>query len=102
MTAIEQGLRDLIAQVVREELDRRAKSSAAPEYLSTKEAAAVAHVASGTIRRWLREGKLIEHRAGRVVRVARADLDRLLHGTRRHNDDLSPEELAARAFADQG
>jgi excisionase family DNA binding protein len=57
----------------------------------------VASVAEGTIRRWIREGKLVGHKAGRVVRVKRADLEALLRAGGRR-DEASPEELARRAF----
>jgi excisionase family DNA binding protein len=94
----ERALRALIVDVVREEL---AKMQAPAEYLSTGEAAKLAGVAAGTVRRWIREARLTEHRAGRHVRVRRADLERLLGGSRK-TPDLSPEELARRVFGRAG
>jgi hypothetical protein len=45
----------------------------------------------------IREGLLPRHRAGRELRVRRADLEALLAGPR-PTADASPEELADRAF----
>ena len=88
----ERALRAMIVDVVREELR---KMHAPSEYLSTGDAARLAGVAAGTVRRWIREGRLTEHRAGRHVRIQRADVERLLAGTRQ-TPDLTPEELARR------
>lgn len=90
------ALRAVIAQVVRDEL---AKSDAKPpdEYMSTTAAAQLADVAVVTIRRWVKIGKLPEHRAGRLVRVRRADLERLLREPYA-NDSLTPEQLARRKY----
>lgn len=97
--ALEAGLRELIAGIVREEVAKAlAKTTAPDEYLSTRGAAELAGVADGTIRRWIREGRLTGHRAGRVVRIKRADVERLLAGDRRDAREPSPEELARRQF----
>lgn len=93
------SLRELIATVVREEMAKaHAQATEPDEYLSTNEAGAVAKVAPGTIRRWIREGRLVGHRAGRVVRVRRADLEQLLRAGGLSHAELSPEELARRDF----
>lgn len=97
------ALRDLVREVVREELAReRVEPHAEPaEYLSISAAAALASVAKGTVRRWVREGRIPEHRAGRVLRVHRGDLERLLAAGQRHrgaNAEPTPEELARRDF----
>ena len=90
-----EGLRAFIADVVREEM----KTTAEPdEYLSTRAAAKVADVAIGTIRRWIRLGKLKEMRAGRLVRVSRIDLERLLREGRARNDSATPEQIARRKY----
>lgn len=69
------------------------------EYLSTKDAAGIAGVAAVTIRRWVKGGKLREHRAGRLMRVKRADLERLLReGYVRNDDSLTPEQMARRKY----
>jgi excisionase family DNA binding protein len=67
-------------------------------YLSTRAAASMAGVAEGTVRRWIREGRLTGHRAGRVLRVSADELRRLLAGPRRSDGAPTPEELARRDF----
>ena len=83
-----------------------AKIRAAVEALVTTDAATVASVNEGTIRRWVRAGKLRGYRAGRVLRVRRDELDRMLATGRRApskaSNDESPEELAMRAIANRG
>jgi excisionase family DNA binding protein len=89
------GLRAFIAEVVRNELG---KAPEVDEYLSTQAAAEFAKVATGTIRRWVKNGKLREHRAGRLVRVSRTDLQRLLREGRPRNDSATPEQVARRKY----
>lgn len=88
-------IEEIARKVVREEL---AKAAQHEQYLSPAKAAAVAEVATGTIRRWIRERKLKGHHAGRRVRVSRAELERYLRADHRPVVQLSPEELAARDF----
>ena len=73
----EAALREIITEIVRAEI---AKATMPTEYLTTRAAAQLAKVAEETIRRWIREGKLEVFRAGRVVRVLRADLEGLMRG----------------------
>ncbi len=89
MSALEQALRSLVReevrQVVRDELGMLASSQATPRnvaesYLSVAKAAHVADVAPGTIRAWIRAGRLESRRAGRVLRVGRAELERFMKG----------------------
>ncbi len=99
MSDLERGLRELITDIVRGEVDRALReASPAAALLSTRDAAKYAGVVPDTVRRWIREGKLPEQRAGRVVRIARADLERLLREGVRKHDDLSPEAMALRDF----
>jgi excisionase family DNA binding protein len=107
MTAALQGpinldaaLRPMIVQIVREEVDRAlAKVTRREEYLSPREAGDTARVAPGTVRRWIREGRLVGHRAGRGLRVRRSDLEVLLKRPRSMIVTTeSPEALAARDF----
>lgn len=99
MSALETGLRELIAELVRDEVRRALAAAMRPEeYLTTARAAQVAQVTPGTIRRWIRQGRLSAHRAGRSCRVTRADLDRLLLGGSGGKQGLSPEAMAARDF----
>lgn len=94
-------LRGLVAREVRAVI---AASAPADDYLSTQDAAKLASVADGTIRRWIRERRLEPHRAGRHMRVRRADLVRLMKAPRPksiHADDpatMSPEARARARF----
>ena len=98
----ENGLRALITEIVRKEVRTAlAEATMLDQYLPTRTAAKVADVAPGTIRRWIREGRLASHHAGRVVRVRRTDLETLLrvgHASR-SPIGVSPEALAARDFS---
>lgn len=93
--AIEPVLRALITEIVREQLDKRL--GARDDYLSTRRAGELADVAPGTIRRWIREGRLVGHRAGRKVCVRRLELEQLLRSDRGAGN-MTPEQLAARDF----
>lgn len=88
-------LRDAIAAIVREEVAKLAPRQV-DDYLTVNAAAEFASVATGTVRRWVREGLIAEHRAGRSLRVKRADLERLLAApaSARKSRDESPEALA--------
>jgi len=99
------SLAHVIAELVRFEVDARVRAALGDvtrpdEYLSTNAAGKLAQVAPGTVRRWIREGRLIGLRAGRVVRVRRSELEQLLRdGARSRVDgDESPEALALRDF----
>jgi excisionase family DNA binding protein len=96
-------LKDLVREVVREELAReRASAEHGRELLTTKEASAVAKVSADTIRAWAKTGRLKVQRVGRQMRINRADLDHALAnpGPRNDRDEkLSPQELARRALA---
>lgn len=95
---LDDQLRAMIADAVRAEVAKQLAAAREPdEYLSTAEAARLAGVAAGTVRRWIREGRLAEHRAGRVVRVRRADLEAFLRDGRRDRAD-EPEAAALRDF----
>jgi excisionase family DNA binding protein len=52
------------------------------EFLSVVEAAKIAHVGESTIRGWIKTGALRAGKAGRLVRVRRSDLDRLITESR--------------------
>lgn len=99
MTDLDQALRETIRKIVREEVEAALADIATPtEFLSTGEAAELARVAPGTIRRWIREHRLEQHRAGREVRVKRADVEQLLRSGKRPANDLTPEQQAERDF----
>lgn len=93
------SLEAMIRAIVREEIAAsRAPASTTP-YLSTEEAAAYAKVDPGTVRRWIREGKLTRYEAGRELRVSTAELEKQMKpGARSRRRALSPEDLAARDF----
>lgn len=91
-------LRVLIAGIVREELAKVRNDEQPSAYLDTAQAAAFASVSTKTIRRWVREGRLVEYRAGNRVRIVRADLVELLKRGRRKVETMSPEALARRRF----
>jgi excisionase family DNA binding protein len=88
-------LEQRIREIVREEL-AKAKPANDSDYLTTAEAAKLAKVTEGTVRRWARSGRLTTHRAGRVVRVRRSDLLDLLRSS--GADNMTPEAMAARDF----
>jgi excisionase family DNA binding protein len=81
---LEHALRDIVRDVVREELravlgERDARGGGGEKgYLSIARAAEFADVAPGTLRRWIRTGRLPVRRAGRVYRVARTELEAFL------------------------
>jgi excisionase family DNA binding protein len=70
-----------------------------PAWLSTSEAATHARVTAGTVRRWIREGRLRPHRAGRELRVSRAELDALIAAPcRTPTSEQTPEDRARSDF----
>jgi excisionase family DNA binding protein len=72
-------LEKLIRAIVADELERRTKpANDSAEYLSIKEAAALARVSVYTVRRWVRRGELTKHEAGSRLLVRRDELERLL------------------------
>lgn len=97
--SIEEGFRALIVEVIREEVRRAVNDAIRPdEFLSTSAAAKVAHVKSGTIRRWVSTGKLTGHRVGkRILRIDRGELERFLRKGA-SNDEMTPEQLADKIF----
>lgn len=98
MTDFERELREMIRDVVREELarDRETRSPRA-EFVSTTTAARIADVTAHTVRRWIREGRLVAHGTGGRLRVRRSDVERLL-GEGASGGDLTPEQMARRDF----
>ncbi len=107
---LDEIIRAIVRDVVREEIraalsegagdaTRRNGSSAATHgdgYLSIARAAAFADVAPGTLRRWIRSGRLPVRRAGRVYRIARAELEDFLQREGRGVDVVA----RARAIVD--
>jgi excisionase family DNA binding protein len=99
----------LVRALVREELQpaldllRRiaerlahAEQGGGGEFLSVPEAAQVARVGESTIRVWIRVGRLRAGRAGRLVRIKRADLAELIAAAHSEPEAIdSPEDQAA-------
>lgn len=103
MTALETELRDMIREVVREEIRAVLVEAKGEEFLSTDAAAKLAGVEPGTIRRWIRQHRLSDNRAGRMVRVLRSELEAMLRAGRKHANDsrqqrLTPAQRAERDF----
>jgi excisionase family DNA binding protein len=80
-------LREMVRDVVRQEIRAALVDSTLCEgrrngstdvYLSIAKAARVADVAPGTLRRWIRSGRLPVRRAGRVYRIGRGELEAFL------------------------
>lgn len=101
-TSFESAFADLLRSIVRDEIrnalaDARAEprnASGADTYLSISKAARFADVAPGTVRTWIRRGRLPAKRAGRVLRISRGELETFL--TACANRNASPN-LATRA-----
>lgn len=101
--SLQERLSEVIEELVEKAVERRiasvAAAASAKEYLTPIEAAQLAKVKPATVRRWLREGRLARHSAGgRVVRVQRGDVEKLLTCHRRTPQNATPEELAQRTF----
>lgn len=97
---IDQAFRAFVVGVIREEVRRAvAEATAADEYMSPEHAAKLADVTPGTIRRWVRDGKLTRYGEGRrVLRVSREELEKRLKSGGARNDEMSPEQLAEKRF----
>jgi excisionase family DNA binding protein len=67
------------------------------EMLTTHEAADLARVAVGSVRRWVRQDRLQRHRVGRTLRVSRGELECLMRDPG-PDRELTPEEEADRDF----
>ena len=89
--ALDETIRSIVREVVREEVraalddhaartHRRngATSNSDEGYLSIARAAKFAGVAPGTLRRWIRAGRLTARRAGRVLRISRNEIEDFL------------------------
>lgn len=73
---------------------RRALELAAPAVLTTAQAAALAGVKQKTVQEWIASRRLPAGRRGRLLTIARADLERFLAGEKgggpgRPDDDIA-------------
>jgi excisionase family DNA binding protein len=90
VSGLDETIRNLVREVVREELRtalaeraadmqrRNRDPRSADGYISIARAARFADVAPGTLRRWIRSGRLPVRRAGRVYRVSQVELEDFL------------------------
>jgi len=76
-----------------ERLGRAAQASY--EFLSVAKAAKIAQVGESTLRAWIKSGRLRAGRAGRLVRIRRADLSALITESPQEKR-LDPEAEAAK------
>src|SRR5688500_10841546 len=82
---LRQLVRETVREVLREGLAPLTRNAGLPTeaddgYLSVAKAARVADVAPGTIRAWIRTGRLTAKHAGRVLRVSRRELAQFMAG----------------------
>ena len=102
MTDLESALRKIVTDVVREELHtaltqlfNKHGTDAGRRYVSAVQAASIAAVSPGAIRAWIREGRLREYRAGRVLRISIDELHAFLEAKPLEPESQhTPEELA--------
>ena len=101
--SLESRLCDTIREIVRDEIRKALAETRKPDdgYLSCAAAGRLASVSIRTIQRWIENGSLVAHRVGAVVRVRRADLERLLREGRGGSGDRerTAEELVRRRLA---
>jgi excisionase family DNA binding protein len=97
-------VRDTVRDIVRDELRAHglapgsaapAASSGSPTYVSTQQAAQIAGVHAATIRDWVHRGLIHGHRAGRLLRIDRAELLAMMHRT--GASPTAPVDIDARA-----
>jgi excisionase family DNA binding protein len=101
---LRQLVRDTVQEVLREELAPLRQRNASPVggveegYLSVAKAARVADVAPGTIRAWIRAGRLTAQHAGRVLRVSRRELAQFMAGTQMGPNGAETKQRAVHLF----
>lgn len=100
----EDTLRAIVREAVREELRahsigahplKQSGPADAPVFVSTEQAAQIAGVHVATIRDWIHRGLLRDHRAGRLLRVDRAELVAMMANAK--SDSPAPVNLDERA-----
>ena len=99
MSDLDDRLREMIREVVRDEVRTAIAKAVKPdELLRTAAAAKLADVTPKTIRRWVDDGRLTRHHAGRELRISRHELEDLMRGECVGDRDLTPEQMADRDF----
>lgn len=87
-----------VREVIRAEV-RAALAEVRPdsgeEYLSLKEASYVSKLSTKTLNKYIKEGKLPNHGAGRGKRIRRDLLKGLIENPPISSGDLTPEDVAA-------
>lgn len=102
MTDLETALRKIVTDVVREELHaafthffNKQSPDTGRRYVSAAQAAAIAGVSQGIIRVWIRQGRLHEYRAGRVLRISIDEVHAFMEPKPlQPESERMPEELA--------
>ena len=103
-----QLVRETVREVLREELaaatPRNTGTSIGADdgFLSVAKAARVADVAPGTIRAWIRAGRLTAQHAGRVLRISRRELAQFMMGALTGPNGAETERRAAHLFGHRG
>jgi len=72
---------------------------ASDEFVSVAKAAEIAQVGESTLRAWIKSGRLRAGRAGRLVRIRRADLSALITNSRqekRHDPEAEAAKILER------
>ena len=86
-------IRDIVKEAVREELRAQpAKPDTGIDLLTVQEVAAIAKVNKSTVRDWIAKSRIKVYRAGRQIRIYRAELERFLR-----SGNASEESLDERA-----
>jgi excisionase family DNA binding protein len=102
--SLRQLVRETVREVLREELATHGRRNGVPAasaddgFLSVAKAARLADVAPGTIRAWIRQGRLTSQRAGRVLRVSRRELAQFMTGEPTGPSGAETERRAAHLF----
>lgn len=111
MSTVDDALRSLVAEVVREELRHAfaesgialagAPTPPSTRYLTAAEAGAIAGVTAGTVRDWVTHRRLPCFWAGRRVRIKEADLHAFMAGPEKSPAEVDPEAWAEKILAEQ-
>jgi len=105
MSDLETAFRNLVAEVVREELEaflghdstQARPANGGRRYVSPAEAAEIASVSPAAIRMWIHRGRLKHFRVGRLLRVAVDDLHAAMAAGPR-GPSYMPEDIAEEVF----
>jgi len=102
--SLRQLVRETVREVLRDELASAMRRNTGPPlggddgFLSVTKAARVADVAPGTIRAWIRSGRLTAQHAGRVLRISRRELAQFMAGAPTGPSGAETERRAAHLF----